>query len=133
MVLGNLGAEDAMVVHGEDGLDEITLTNGTKTSRYRNDGVENMYISPEDFGLKRGKKEDLVGGDKDENAKITMQIFSGEKGPKRDVVLINAAAALSVSVKTPDLIEAFEMAKESIDSGKALKKLKEIKKVSNSL
>lgn len=133
MVLGNLGAEDAMVVHGEDGLDEITITNGTKVSRFVNGRVENMYLSPEDFGLRRGKKDDLLGGDKEENAKIILQILKGEKGPKRDVVLINSAAALTVSGKTPDLMVAFEMAEDSIDSGKALKKLEEIKKVSNSL
>ncbi len=133
MVLGNLGAEDAMVVHGEDGLDEITITNGTKISRFINGKVENMYLSPEDFGLKRGKKDDLLGGDKEENARIIIQILNGETGPKYDAVLINAAAALIVSGKTSDLMEAFEIVKDSIDSSKALKKLEEIKRVSNSL
>ena len=133
MVLGNLGAEDAMVVHGEDGLDEITISNGTRVSRFVNGRVETMYISPEDFGISRGSRDDLIGGDKDENAKITYQILKGEKGQKRDVVLINSAAAISVSGKVPDFINAFEMAKEAIDSGKALGKLEEIKKVSNSV
>ena len=132
-VLGNLGAEDAMVVHGEDGLDEITITDGTKVSRCSKGKVENIYFSPEDFGLERGKREDLIGGDKDENAKITLQILNGEKGSKRDIVLINSAAALSVAGKTDDLRIAFEMAKDAIDSGNALRKLEDIKRVSNSL
>lgn len=132
-VLGNLGAEDAMVVHGEDGLDEITITNGTKVSRYVNGGVENMYFSPEDFGLARAKKEDLIGKGREENAAITLNILKGEHGPKRDIVLINSAAALTVSGKTADLLDALEMARASIDSGKALQKLEEIKKVSHVL
>jgi anthranilate phosphoribosyltransferase len=132
-VLGNLGAEDAMVVHGEDGLDEITITNGTKVSRYVNGGVENMYFSPEDFGLTRAKKEDLIGKGREENAAMTLNILKGEHGPKRDIVLINSAAALTVSGKTADLLEAIEMARASIDSGKALQKLEEIKKVSHAL
>lgn len=132
-VLGNLGAEDAMVVHGEDGLDEITISDGTKVSRFFNGKVEDMYLAPEDFGLERGGTSDLLGGDKDENARITVSILSGEKGPKRDVVLLNSAAAIAVSGRVQDLLQAFELAKESIDSGKALKKLEGIKKVSNSL
>jgi len=132
-VLGNLGAEDAMVVHGEDGLDEITITNGTKASRFSKGKVENVYLSPEDFGLGRGKREDLIGGDKDENAKISLKILDGEEGPKRDIVLINSAAALMVAGSTDDPRTALEMAKYAIDSGSALKKLEAIKKVSNSL
>lgn len=132
-VLGNLGAEDAMVVHGEDGLDEITTTNRTKVSRFADGRVENMYFSPEDFGIMRGKKDDLLGGDKEENARIIRRILNGEKGSKRDVVLINAAAALMVSGRTSDLMTAFEMAKDSIDSHRASKKLEEIIKVSNAL
>ncbi len=132
-VLGNLGAEDAMVVHGEDGLDEITITDGTKASRFSKGKVENIYLSPEDFGLGRGTREDLIGGDKDENAKISLKILSGEKGPKRDIVLINSAAALMVAGKSDDPRTALEMAKYAIDSGSALTKLEAIKKVSNSL
>ena len=132
-VLGNLGAEDAMVVHGEDGLDEITITNGTKASRFSKGKVENVYLSPEDFGLGRGKREDLIGGDKDENAKISLKILDGEEGPKRDIVLINSAAALMVAGSTDDPFTALEMAKYAVDSGSALAKLEAIKKVSNSL
>src|SRR5512135_605415 len=132
-VLGNLGAEDAMVVHGEDGLDEITISDGSKASRLFNGKVENMYLAPEDFGLARGKVSDLLGGDKDDNARISLRILNGEKGPKRDVVLLNSAAAIMVSGKVPDLRSAFALAEESIDSGKALRKLEKIRKVSNSL
>ncbi len=132
-VLGNLGAEDAMVVHGEDGLDEITITNGTKASRFVNGKVETMYFSPEDFGLERGAMEDLVGGDKDENARITHRILGGERGRKRDVVLINSAAAIMVSGREWNLSSSVEMARDALDSGRAMKKLEEIRRVSNSL
>jgi len=132
-VLGNLGAEDAMVVHGEDGLDEITITDGTRVSRFSKGKVETQYLSPEDFGLDRGRREDLLGGDKEENAKIFLEILRGEKGPKRDIVLINSAAAITVAGKTDDLRIALETAKDAIDSGRALKKLEAVKKVSHAL
>lgn len=132
-VLGNLGAVDALVVHGEDGLDEITISTGTKASRFSGGKVESMYISPEDFGLERGTVQDMIGGDKDENARVTLRILQGEKGPMRDVVLMNAGAAIMVAGKTQDLRLAFEIAREAIDTGAASRKLEEIKKVSHSL
>jgi len=132
-VLGNLGAEDAMVVHGEDGLDEITITDGTRVSRFTNGIVENLVFSPEDFGMGRGKREDLVGGNNQENAKITHQILNGEPGAKRDIVLINAAAGFMVAGRASDAKIAVAMARDAIDSGNALKKLEEIRKISNSL
>ncbi len=133
MVLGNLGAEDAMVVHGEDGLDEITVTNGTKVSRLVNGKVENSIISPEDFDIKRADIKDIEGADKDTNAKITISVLSGEKGAKRDIVLMNSAAALVVAGKTDDLKTAASMAAEALDSGKALKKLEEVKEFTNKI
>ena len=132
-VLGNLGAEDAMVVHGEDGLDEITVTDGTRVSRFSQGRVENLILSPEDFGISRGRRDDLVGGDSKENAALTLRILHGEKGSKRDIVLINTAAALMVAGRSNDIKTAFAHAQETIDSGSAAKKLEEIKKVSNSL
>lgn len=132
-VLGNLGAHDAMVVHGEDGLDEITLTDGTRVSRYANHRVENFYVSPEDFGIERGKIEDLVGADKNANARITLSILNGEKGPKRNIVLMNSAAALVVAGKANDFKEGVMIAADAIDSGRAIKKLEEIKNVTNLL
>jgi anthranilate phosphoribosyltransferase len=126
MVLGNLGAEDTMVVHGEDGLDEITISNGTKVSRYRQGKVETSFFVPEDFGLQRAKVESILGGDKNENARILSSILKGEKGPKRDVVLMNSAAALMVAGKTDDPVDAVLIARDVIDSGRALNKLEEI-------
>ncbi len=132
-VLGNLGAEDAMVVHGEDGLDEITITDGTQISRFIKGRAENLILSPEDFGLARGKREDLVGGDNQENAIITRQILSGEPGARRDIVIINAAAGFMVAGRASDPKTAAAIAQEAIDSGNALKKLEEIRKITNSL
>ena len=132
-VLGNLGAEDVMVVHGEDGLDEITISDGTRVSRYRHGRVETSYLSPEDFGLERSPLTSLVGGDKDENARILMDILKGEKGPKRDIILINSSAALVVAGKTDEFREGVMIAAEAIDSGRAMKKLEEVIRVSNSL
>jgi anthranilate phosphoribosyltransferase len=132
-VLANLGAEDAMVVHGEDGLDEITITDGTKVSRFSKGKLENSIISPEDFGLKRAKLSDIAGGDKESNARTTLSILEGEKGPKRDIVLMNSAAALVVAGKTENLREAFEMAAEAVDSGKSKDKLEEVKKFTQSI
>lgn len=132
-VLGNLGAADAMVVHGEDGLDEITITDGTKVSRLVDGAVENSVISPMDFGIERVALSEIVGGDKDENAKITRAIFAGEKGPRRNVVLMNSGAALLVAGRATSLKEGFEIAAEAVDSGKAGVKLKQVVEASNKL
>lgn len=132
-VLGNLGAEDAMVVHGEDGLDEITITDGTKVSRLKDGEVENSILSPEDFGFKRADIEEIAGGDKDANAKITMAILHAEQGAPRDIVLMNTAAALMVAGKTGAVTEALSLAREAIDSGRALKKLEEIREFTNKI
>jgi anthranilate phosphoribosyltransferase len=132
-VLGNLGAEDAMVVHGEDGLDEITICDGTRISRYKNEKVETFYLTPEDFGFERSDIRSLVGGGKKENAEITLSILNGEKGPRRDIIVMNSAAAIVVSSVTSDFRVAKEIAEDSIDSKKALEKLKEIIEVTNKL
>ena len=133
MVLGNLGAVYAMVVHGEDGLDEVSVTAKTKVSRWKDSEIDNFSIAPEDFGIWRTTIEHIRGGNKEDNAAITLSILKGEKGPKRDIVLMNSAVALVVGGKTEDFKAAFSIAADSIDSGMALKKLEEIKKVSNSL
>jgi anthranilate phosphoribosyltransferase len=132
-VLGNLGTVDAMVVHGEDGMDEITTCGATKVSRYRDKAVENFYIMPEDYGFKLVDITDLIGGDKKENARIIYSILNNVDSPKRDIVLLNAAAAIVVSGHTNDLGTAKDIAEESIRSGKAAKKLEEIIKVTNTL
>ncbi len=132
-VLGNLGAIDAMVVHGDDGLDEVSISGTTKVSRYKDDQVANFPIEPEDFGIRRSSIEQIRGGSKEENAAITLSLLRGEKGPKRDIVLMNSALALVVAEKTDDFRTAFSIAADSIDSGRALKKLEEVKRVSNAL
>jgi len=133
MVLGNLGAVDAMVIHGRDGLDEISISDETKVSRFRDGKAENFFIEPEDFGIERRDIDSIRGGNKDENALITLSVLRGEGGAKRDIVLMNSAAAIMVSGKTGDFGTAFDMAAEAIDSGKALKKLEEVRRVSKSL
>ncbi len=133
MVLGNLGAVDAMVVHGEDGLDEISISDGTKVSRFKDGKVENFYIGPEDFGIRRNKIEYIRGGNKEDNITITLSILNGEKGPRQDIVLINSAVALVVAGKTEDFKTSLSMAADAIDSGRALRKLEEVKRVSNTL
>ncbi len=133
MVLGNLGAVDAMVVHGEDGLDEISISDGTKVSRFKDGEVENFYIGPEDFGIRRNKIEYIRGGNKEDNIAITLSILNGEKGPRQDIVLINSAVALVVAGKTEDFKTALSMAADAIHSGRALRKLEEVKRVSNTL
>jgi anthranilate phosphoribosyltransferase len=131
-VLGNLGAEDAMVVHGEDGLDEITNTDGTRVSRLRGNSVENSIISPEDFGLQRATLKDIEGGDAEVNAKIAHEVFEGQKGPRRDVLLMNAGASLMIAGKAASLREGATMASEAIDAGSAIKKLEEVREFTNS-
>ncbi|MCI4625976.1 MAG: anthranilate phosphoribosyltransferase [Candidatus Magnetoovum sp. WYHC-5] len=132
-VLNNLGVTDALVVHGEDGLDEITITDGTKATRLKKGSIEEMYIAPEDFNFRRASLSDLYGGDKYENAKIALSILDGERGPRRDIVIMNAAAGLLISGKYGDLKTASKAAQEAIDSGLARQKLEQIKKVSAAL
>ena len=132
-VLANLGAKHAFIVHGEDGLDEITNTDKTKISELKNKGIDTYFITPEDLGFDRAKKQDLFGGAAEENAKITVDILKGKKGPKRDIVIMNAAAALITGDRAKSFTEAAEKASEAIDSGAALKKLEEVKAASNRL
>ncbi|MBI4848504.1 MAG: anthranilate phosphoribosyltransferase [Nitrospirae bacterium] len=132
-VLANLGVKHAFVVHGEDGLDEITNTDRTKISELKDGRVDTYFISPEDLGLEAAKKTDLTGGTAQENAQITIDILKGEKGPKRDVVIMNSAAALITGDRAKSFSEGIKTASEAIDSGAALKKLEEVKVVSNRL
>lgn len=132
-VLGNLGAKHAFVVHGEDGLDEITNTDRTRVTELKNGHIASYFISPEDINFNKAKIGDLKGGNAKENAAITIEILKGEKGPKRDIVLMNAAAALITGDKAKDFYEAVNLASNIIDSGAGLKKLEDVKKVSNKL
>jgi anthranilate phosphoribosyltransferase len=122
-VLQRLGCERAMVVHGIDGLDEISTLGVTKVSELKNSKVETYELTPEELGITRAKPEDLSGGGVEENAKILVEILKGKKGPKRDIVLLNAAAAIVVSGICDELKEAIEVAREGIDSGMAYQKL----------
>jgi anthranilate phosphoribosyltransferase len=130
-VLGNLGADRAYVVHGMDGLDEITITDRTKVSEFREGSVNNYFVHPSDFDLPTGKKEDLLGGDAKQNAAITIDVLKGQKGPCRAVVLLNAAAGIAASGKAKDLRDGIRIAAEAIDSGAAMEKLKQLKKFTN--
>jgi anthranilate phosphoribosyltransferase len=133
MVLANLGAIEAMVVHGEDGLDEVSICGKTNVSRLKDGNVDNFAIEPEDFGIWRSNIEHIRGGNKEDNASITLSILNGEKGPRRDIVLLNSAVALIAAGKTEDFKTALAVAADSIDSGRAMKKLEVVKRVSNAL
>lgn len=130
-VLQNLGSTHVFVVHGADGLDEITLTGKTFISELKYGEIENYEILPEDFGLERCTKEELLGGDSETNARITLDILKGKNGPHRDIVLLNAGAAIVSGGKAKDLREGLKAASESIDSGRAMKKLDGLRKLTN--
>jgi anthranilate phosphoribosyltransferase len=130
-VLGNLGARHAFVVHGMDGLDEITITDKTRVSEFKDGTVKDYVIQPADFGLTVGKAEDLRGGDAATNAAITIDVLKGGKGPRRDIILLNAAAGLVASGKAMNFKEGIGLAVESIDSGFALKKIEQLKAFTN--
>jgi anthranilate phosphoribosyltransferase len=125
-VLERLGVKSAYVVHGDGGLDEISNTGPTKVSCLNNGSIKTFYIHPEELGFTRATLRQLQGGDARENAGITRRVLSGEKGPHRDIVLLNAAAALAASGVVRDLPEGVRAAGESIDSGKALEKLEQL-------
>ena len=129
--LGKLGLQRAFVVHGMDGLDEITITDRTKVSEYRDGSVNDYYMHPSDFDLPVGRREDLKGGDAAANAAITLDVLKGQSGPRRDIVLLNAAAGLVAAGKAQDFRDGIRAAAESIDSGAALHKLEALKKFTN--
>lgn len=124
-VLRNLGVKRAMVVYGRDSMDEISLSAETKVCEFKNDEFRSYVIKPEDLGLTRCNKEDLVGGTPQENAAIVNDILGGAKGPKTDVVLLNAGAAIYLASDGITLKDGIEKAREIIVSGKAKKQLKE--------
>ncbi|HFB98624.1 MAG TPA: anthranilate phosphoribosyltransferase, partial [Bryobacterales bacterium] len=125
-VLAELGLRRAFVVHGSDGLDEITLTGATYAFEVRDRSVERRDLSPADFGLPEARLEDFRGGDAQENAAIVRGVLEGEPGPRRDIVLANAAAALVAAGKAQDLRDGVAAAAESIDSGAARRKAEEL-------
>ena len=130
-VLINLGVEHGMVVYGQDKLDEISVSAPTTVCEFKDGWFKSYVIAPEDFGLERCSKTDLVGGTPQENAEITRAILKGEQGPKRNAVLLNAGAALYLGGKAESMKEGVALAAEIIDSGKAYDTLQRFIEVSN--
>ena len=131
-VLISLGATRGMVVYGQDKLDEISMSAPTRICEFKDGWFKTYTITPEQFGLPRCQKSDLLGGTPAENAEITCGILKGEiTGPKRDTVLMNAGAALYIGEKAGSMAEGIKLAAELIDSGKAYETLEKIVEVSN--
>lgn len=122
-----LGIKEAMVVHGADGLDELSTTGENLIFHIKDGKIKKQHLSPEDVGLKRVEIRDLLGGNAKENAQIILNILNGDKGAKRDIVLLNSTAALVVSGIAKDFKDGILKAAESIDSGAALKVLETLK------
>ena len=122
-VLRNLGIRRAFVVCGADLLDEITITGKSKVTELKDRKIRTYFITPEKFGVRRASLDEIAGGNAGENARIVMSVLKGERGPRRDIVLLNAAAGLACGFKARNFKEGVKLAAESIDSGKALDKL----------
>jgi anthranilate phosphoribosyltransferase len=131
--LGLLGSTRAWVVHGADGLDEISTTGYTKVSEYRDRAVNTFYLHPSDVGLAKAAPEMLRGGDASENARIAREVLGGVRGPARDVVLFNAGASLLIAGAAQDIVEGIKRGGEAIDSGAAASMLDRLTKLSNAV
>lgn len=126
-VLKNLGTEEAMIVHGAGGLDEISISEKTKVSHLKKGRIENYFIRPEDLGLLRAGPEEVSGGSAEENAETAIRLLRGEeKGGRLGIVLLNAAAAILVGGRAKELKDGLRAAKEALDSGAAYRKLEEL-------
>ena len=125
-VLAELGTIRAFVVHGADGLDEISNTGESIVSEVREGVVRTFTVRAEDFGMPRAAIRDLLGGDREQNAEIIRALLRGEPGPRRDIVLMNAAAALVAGLRARDLKDGVALGAESIDSGQALSRLERL-------
>ena len=130
-VLLNLGVKRAMVVNGLDGLDEITLTGPTRVCEIKNGKISEYTLTPEEFGFAACSLKDLTGGSPQENAQIALQILRGEKGPKYDTIVLNTACCLYIADKVSCINDGIQMARNIIDSGKAMAKLQEFILLSN--
>lgn len=130
-VLRNLGSERAIVVHGSDGLDEITTSGATSVASLENGTVRTFEIAPEDVGLERVKPEALRGGSAESNAAALLDVLKGRRGPYRDVAMLNAAAALMVAGRADGLTDGVKLAQRSLDSGEAEGRLDRLVAVSN--
>lgn len=132
-VLQRLGSDYAFVYHGEDGLDEITTTGPTYIYRLRHGEVTHAEFTPEDFGVERSPLQSLLGGSPTENAAILRSVLAGEKGPRRDAAVINASPALVVAGLAEGFVDGVELARETIDSGRALATLERVIEVGRRL
>ena len=130
-VLKRLGTKRAFVVYGLDGLDEITITGKTRVTELKGGRIRTYYLDSGKFGLKKARLEDIEGGSAKENADIILSVLKGERGPRRDVVLMNASAALVSGFAAKDLKAGVKLAAESIDSGRALDKLLKLIEITN--
>jgi anthranilate phosphoribosyltransferase len=126
-VLGILGLKRAFVVHGLDTLDEISITGPTQISELKAGHVRTYKVTPESFGLKRSQLKQIAGGDAKKNAEIILSVLGGKKGPRRDIVLLNAAYAIVSAKAEKNVKNAIKLAGESIDTGRAMEKLKQLK------
>lgn len=130
-VLKNLGTKRALVVHGLDGLDEITITGKTMVSELKDKKIRNFYVRPQDFGIKVAGIEAIKGGGIEENVRIAKEVLEGKSGPKQDVVLLNSSAALVTGGLARDFKEGLKIARHVIESGKAREKLEKLIKFTN--
>jgi len=130
-VLKNLGLKRALVVHGNDGLDEITTTDKTFVSEFNGQEIISYDIDPNELSIARCRIEDLKGGDASENALIVRKILEGEPGPRRNIVVLNAAYALYTAQAVENLMQGMRMAEHAIDSKRAIGKLEELKEFTN--
>jgi len=126
-VLGNLGIKRAFVVHGLEGLDEVSISGPTQISELRNKRVRTYKITPNKFNIKRAGLKSIRGSNAKENKKIILSLLGGKKGPRRDVLILNSAYALVAAERAKNIKQGIRLAEESIDSGAALKKLKQLK------
>ncbi len=130
-VLGKLGCRRAMVVHGEDGMDEITTTGSSHVAEWADGRVRQYTVHPEDFGIPVSTIDELLGGNAEENARIILELFEGKKDGKRDIVLLNAGAALHAAGSADTIEKGIELARQAIDDGKAMEKLQAMIRHSN--
>jgi anthranilate phosphoribosyltransferase len=131
-VAKNLGAERIYVVHGSDGLDEITTSGPSYVAELNNGAVRTFELNPEELGLKKAKPESLRGGDAEANASALRSVLQGKDGAYRDIAVLNAAAALVVAGRAENLKDGVAVAKKSIDSGDAESRLDRLVSISNS-
>jgi anthranilate phosphoribosyltransferase len=131
-VLKDLGHERALVFYGDDGLDELTTTGRSRVFELKDGRVSEYELDPRDLGLGRSRPEDLRGGTPPENASLLRQVLDGESGPRRDVVLLNAAAAVLAAGRADDWPQAVTVARESLDSGRARRVLDRLVETSTS-